>query len=62
MFMAQVGCGAIGVLAFTIFGPGWLARAAALAASIAFMIYTRSIHPPGKPASLTSPLLSLMST
>ncbi|GMI64795.1 hypothetical protein HRI_000148800 [Hibiscus trionum] len=46
MFMAQIGCAAIGVAAFTIFGPGWLARSAALAASIAFMIYTRSTHPP----------------
>ncbi|KAK8705389.1 hypothetical protein V6N13_048992 [Hibiscus sabdariffa] len=46
MFMAQIGCAAIGVGAFTIFGPGWLARSAALAASIAFMIYTRSTHPP----------------
>lgn len=47
MFVAQIGCAAIGVLAFTILGPGWLARSAALATSIAFMIYTRSAHPPG---------------
>ncbi|WRX17642.1 HPP - like 1 [Theobroma cacao] len=47
MFMAQIGCAAIGVLAFSIFGPGWLARSAALAASVAFMIYTRSTHAPG---------------
>lgn len=47
MFMAQIGCAAIGVLAFTLLGPGWLARSAALGASIAFMIYTRSTHPPG---------------
>ncbi|XP_062116426.1 uncharacterized protein LOC133830464 [Humulus lupulus] len=46
MFMAQIGCAAIGVLAFSVFGPGWLARSAALAASIAFMIYTKSSHPP----------------
>ncbi|KAF6159933.1 hypothetical protein GIB67_033017 [Kingdonia uniflora] len=46
MFMAQIGCGAIGVLAFYVLGPGWLARSTALAASIAFMIYTRSPHPP----------------
>ncbi|KAK4793822.1 hypothetical protein SAY86_011816 [Trapa natans] len=46
MFMAQVGCAAFGVLAFTIFGPCWLARASALSASIAFMLYTGSIHPP----------------
>ncbi|OMO52144.1 Integral membrane HPP family protein [Corchorus olitorius] len=54
MFMAQIGCAAIGVLAFSIFGPGWLARSAALAASIAFMIYTRSVHPPGSTHSLVT--------
>lgn len=52
MFMAQIGCGAFGVLAFTIFGPGWLARSSALAAAIAFMIYTRAVHPPGNPSIL----------
>ncbi|KAK3035684.1 hypothetical protein RJ639_032556 [Escallonia herrerae] len=46
MFTAQIGCAAIGVLAFSIFGPGWLARSIGLAASIAFMIYTRAVHPP----------------
>ncbi|KAH6755266.1 Integral membrane HPP family protein [Perilla frutescens var. hirtella] len=46
MFLAQIGCAAIGVLAFSIFGPGWLARSAALSAAIAFMIFTRSVHPP----------------
>lgn len=46
MFMAQIGCAAIGVLAFTLLGPGWLARSSALAASMAFMIYTGSTHPP----------------
>ncbi|XP_050377754.1 uncharacterized protein LOC126794991 [Argentina anserina] len=46
MFMAQIGCAAIGVLSFTVLGPGWLARSFALAASIAFMIFTRSTHPP----------------
>ncbi|KAJ0048833.1 hypothetical protein Pint_15270 [Pistacia integerrima] len=46
VFMAQIGCAAIGVMAFSIFGPGWLARSAGLAAAIAFMIYTRSTHPP----------------
>ncbi|GMJ02387.1 hypothetical protein HRI_003907900 [Hibiscus trionum] len=46
MFMAQIGCAAIGVAAFTMFGPGWLARSAAQAASIAYMIYTGSSHPP----------------
>ncbi|PPD93775.1 hypothetical protein GOBAR_DD09190 [Gossypium barbadense] len=48
MFMAQIGCAAIGVAAFSVFGPGWLARSAALAASIAFMILTRSNHPPAR--------------
>ncbi|KAK4402325.1 hypothetical protein Sango_0973200 [Sesamum angolense] len=47
MFVAQIGCAAIGVLAFSIFGPGWLARSAALAAALAFMIFTRAVHPPG---------------
>ncbi|CAM8878555.1 unnamed protein product [Rhodiola kirilowii] len=46
MFLAQIGCAAIGVVAFTVFGPGWLARSVGLAAAIAFMIYTRSNHPP----------------
>ncbi|KAJ0966232.1 hypothetical protein J5N97_027370 [Dioscorea zingiberensis] len=46
MFVAQIGCAAFGVLALLIFGPGWLARATALAASIAFMIVTGSTHPP----------------
>ncbi|XP_078442283.1 uncharacterized protein LOC144711987 [Wolffia australiana] len=46
MFMAQIGCAAFGVLALYLFGPGWLARSTALAASVAFMIITRSIHPP----------------
>ena len=47
MFVAQMGCAAIGVLALSAFGPGWLARSAALGASIGFMIWTRSVHPPG---------------
>jgi len=46
MFLAQIGCAAIGVLAFSIFGPGWLARSTGLSAAIAFMIYMRAIHPP----------------
>ncbi|KAL8547351.1 hypothetical protein ACS0TY_006902 [Phlomoides rotata] len=46
MFMAQIGCAAIGVLSFSIFGPGLLARSAALSAAIAFMLFTRSVHPP----------------
>lgn len=46
MFLAQIGCAAIGVLALMMFGPGWLARGTALAASIAFMIVTGASHPP----------------
>lgn len=46
MFLAQMGCALIGVLAFSIFGPGWLARSSALAAATAFMIYSGAIHPP----------------
>ncbi|CAH8392817.1 unnamed protein product [Eruca vesicaria subsp. sativa] len=46
MFLAQIGCAAIGVVAFSVFGPGWLARSVALAASIAFMVITRANHPP----------------
>ncbi|CAA7404076.1 unnamed protein product [Spirodela intermedia] len=46
MFMAQIGCAAFGVLALYLFGPGWLARSTALAASVAFMIATHSVHPP----------------
>ncbi|KAB1217413.1 hypothetical protein CJ030_MR4G020908 [Morella rubra] len=46
MFVAQIGCAAIGVLALSTFGPGWLARSIALAASIAFMSYSGAFHPP----------------
>ncbi|ESQ45764.1 hypothetical protein EUTSA_v10010656mg [Eutrema salsugineum] len=52
IFMAQIGCAAIGVLAFSVFGPGWLARSTALAASIAFMIIARANHPPGAAACI----------
>ncbi|XWS60612.1 hypothetical protein CRYUN_Cryun07bG0050400 [Craigia yunnanensis] len=62
MFMAQVGCAAIGVMAFSIFGPGWLARSAALAASIAFMIYTRYTHPLGSTHRLISPRTSTLNS
>lgn len=47
MFLAQIGCAAIGVVAFSVFGPGWLSRSVALAASIAFMVIARANHPPG---------------
>lgn len=65
LFMAQIGCAAIGVLAFSIFGAGWLARSTALAASIAFMIYTGATHPPGnaqKPWQLTLVLSLLLAS
>jgi len=48
MFVAQIGCAAFGVLALSLFGPGWFARGAALSASIAFMTITGASHPPGK--------------
>ncbi|KAK2411260.1 hypothetical protein P8452_71893 [Trifolium repens] len=53
MLMAQIGCAAIGVLAFTLFGPGWLAKSASVAACVAYMIYTDTIHPP----AVSMPLL-----
>ncbi|XP_004508777.1 uncharacterized protein [Cicer arietinum] len=53
MLMAQIGCAAIGVLAFTIFGPGLLAKSSSLAASVAYMIYTDTVHPP----AVSMPLL-----
>ncbi|XP_058762225.1 uncharacterized protein LOC131635607 [Vicia villosa] len=53
MLMAQIGCAAIGVLAFTIFGPGLLAKSASVAACVAYMIYTDSVHPP----AVSMPLL-----
>ncbi|KAH7433089.1 hypothetical protein KP509_07G054800 [Ceratopteris richardii] len=46
MFVAHIGCAAIGIGALALFGPGWLARGVALAASIAFMQLTGSMHPP----------------
>ncbi|KAH0922881.1 hypothetical protein HID58_022899 [Brassica napus] len=46
IFLAQIACAAIGVVAFSVFGPGWLARSVALAASIAFMVIARANHPP----------------
>ncbi|GAU32830.1 hypothetical protein TSUD_208980, partial [Trifolium subterraneum] len=52
MLMAQIGCAAIGVLAFTLFGPGWLAKSASVAACVAYMIYTDTIHPPARGGSI----------
>lgn len=47
MLMAQIGCATIGVLAFIIFGPGLLAKSVSVAACVAYMIYTDTVHPPG---------------
>lgn len=49
MFVAQIGCAILGVLALSLFGPGWLARGVALSASITFMTITGASHPPGNP-------------
>eukprot|EP00250_Pteridium_aquilinum_P028502 c37277_g1_i1 orf=367-1134(-) len=46
MFVAHIGCAAMGIAALALFGPGWLARGTALAASMAFMQLTGSMHPP----------------
>lgn len=46
MFVSHIGCAALGVIALAVFGPGWVARSVALAASVAFMIYSGSFHPP----------------
>ncbi|GLJ45275.1 hypothetical protein SUGI_0952910 [Cryptomeria japonica] len=46
MFVSHIGCALLGVIALTIFGSGWIARSVALAASVAFMLYTGSLHPP----------------
>lgn len=46
MFLAHIGCATMGVASLALFGPGWIARSVALAASIAFMQYTGSLHPP----------------
>uniref|UniRef100_A0A0D9VXJ6 HPP transmembrane region domain-containing protein n=1 Tax=Leersia perrieri TaxID=77586 RepID=A0A0D9VXJ6_9ORYZ len=52
MFVAQIGCAAFGVLALSLLGPGWLARGAALSASIAFMTITGASHPPARGGDL----------
>ncbi|EPS62482.1 hypothetical protein M569_12309, partial [Genlisea aurea] len=46
MFVAQIGCAAVGVFSYLAFGSGWLARSTALASALAFMIITRALHPP----------------
>ena len=48
MFIAHIVCAAFGVLALSVFGPGWLARSISLAACVAFMIATGATHPPGR--------------
>ena len=47
MFVSHIFCVALGVIALDIFFPGWVSRSVALAASMAFMIYSGSFHPPG---------------
>ncbi|OAE33059.1 hypothetical protein AXG93_1913s1610 [Marchantia polymorpha subsp. ruderalis] len=44
--VSHLGCAAVGVVALAMFGPGWVARAVALSACIAFMQFTDSLHPP----------------
>ncbi|KAG6543146.1 hypothetical protein Mapa_015395 [Marchantia paleacea] len=44
--VSHLGCAAVGVVALAVFGPGWVARAVALSACIAFMQFTGSLHPP----------------
>ena len=48
MVVAHMGCALIGILALLAFGPGWVARGAAVGASVAYMQFTGSLHPPGK--------------
>ena len=47
MFVSHIGCATLGVFALAVFGLGWVARSVSLAASVAFMIYSGSFHPPG---------------
>ena len=46
MFVSHIGCATLGVIALAVFGLGWVARNVSLAASVAFMIYSGSFHPP----------------
>ncbi|CAI5496183.1 unnamed protein product, partial [Closterium sp. Naga37s-1] len=46
ILIAHVGTALIGVALFCLLGPSWLAKATAVAASIAFMQFTNSVHPP----------------
>ncbi|CAI5935349.1 unnamed protein product, partial [Closterium sp. NIES-65] len=46
ILIAHVGTALIGVALFCLLGPSWLAKATAVAASIAFMQCTNSVHPP----------------
>lgn len=46
--VAHMGCALIGVLALLAFGPGWVARGAAVGASVVYMQFTGSLHPPGE--------------
>jgi CBS-domain-containing membrane protein len=46
IFISHIGAAAAGVAALALCGPGWFARAVAVAASVAFMQFTGSLHPP----------------
>ena len=46
MFISHIGCETLGVIALVVFGLGWVSRSVSLAASVAFMIYSGSFHPP----------------
>ncbi|GJP70854.1 hypothetical protein CLOP_g1747, partial [Closterium sp. NIES-67] len=46
ILIAHAGTALIGVALFCLLGPSWLAKATAVAASIAFMQFTNSVHPP----------------
>ncbi|GAQ81777.1 hypothetical protein KFL_000900330 [Klebsormidium nitens] len=46
IFVAHMGAAIASIAALALFGPGWLARAVGVAASVAFMQFTGSLHPP----------------
>ena len=46
MFISHIGCATLGVIALAVFCLGWVARSVSLAASVEFMIYSSSFHPP----------------
>lgn len=46
MFISHIGCATLGVIALAVFGLGWVSHSVAVAASVAFMIYSGSFHHP----------------